>query len=413
MAVKTICVVGLGYVGLPLATALSNNFQVIGFDVNAQRIKSLQEGKDNSGELASNLLLHRNLTYTSDSTRIKEAQFIIICVPTPIDEDNNPDCTYLESASMMVGKNLSPHTIVVYESTVYPGLTEEVCVPLLEQYSGLRCGDGFKVGYSPERINPGDKEHTINKVVKIISGSDTPALEIIDQVYSTVTKTHRAPSIKVAEAAKVIENIQRDLNIALMNELTLIFDKLGINVYDVLQAAGTKWNFHPYHPGLVGGHCIGVDPYYLTFKAKQAGYDSKVILAGREINDGMHHFYAQKIIKLLSDIKSNVQQDAALSVLIMGLTFKPNVPDYRNSRLKYLIEELNAHNINAYAYDPFVDKSVVEREFKAVWKDPASDLTSINLVIVAVEHDTIMELLAKGTFAGTKVLTLRDLTIRK
>lgn len=410
MAVKTICVVGLGYVGLPLAAALSNNFQVIGFDVNAQRIKSLQEGNDLSGELPKNSLLNNHLTYTSDSTRIKEAQFIIICVPTPIDERNNPDTTYLESASTIVGKNLSPSTLVVYESTVYPGLTEEVCVPLLEQYSGLRCGDGFKVGYSPERINPGDKEHTINLVVKIVSGSDSEALEIMDTVYSTVTKTHRAPSIKVAEAAKVIENIQRDLNIALMNELTLIFDKLGINVYDVLEAAGTKWNFHPYHPGLVGGHCIGVDPYYLTFKAKQAGYDSKVILAGREINDGMHHFYAQKIIKLLSDLQSDIPKDTVPSVLIMGLTFKPNVPDYRNSRIKYLIEELNAHKINVYAYDPFVDKNVVEREFKAIWKDPAGDLSSIPVVIVAVEHDKIQEFVAKGIFAGKKVVTLRDLT---
>ncbi|MBI2146652.1 nucleotide sugar dehydrogenase [Candidatus Woesearchaeota archaeon] len=406
MTIKTICVVGLGYVGLPLAAALSNNFLVIGFDVNTSRIKELQQGKDSSGEFSSGSSHKDTLMYTSDPIKIRAAHVVIVCVPTPIDDQNKPDLQYVESASVIVGQNLSPGTVVVYESTVYPGVTEEICIPLLEKNSGLRLGEGFKVGYSPERINPGDKEHTISKVVKIVSGSDEQALEIIDWVYSSVTTTHRAPSIKVAEAAKVIENIQRDLNIALMNELTLIFDKMNINIYDVMKAAGTKWNFHPYHPGLVGGHCIGVDPYYLTFKAKQLGYDSKVILAGRTINDAMHQFYAKKILQRLSAAKSQ-------TVLMVGLTFKPDVPDYRNSRIKFLIEELQHHKVEVYAYDPFVPPGVVEKEFRASWRSPTDNLSTIALVIIAVEHQNIKELVQRGVFAGNEVVTLRDLATKK
>ena len=876
MDIKTICIVGLGYVGLPLAAALSNHFSVIGFDVKAQRIKELQEGKDLSGELSKESLLQNNIVYTTDPTRIKEALVVIICVPTPIDEHNKPDLKYVESATTIVGKNLSRGAVIVYESTVYPGVTENICVPLLEEYSGLRCGDGFKVGYSPERINPGDKEHTIDKVVKIVSGSDAEALEVIDKVYSTLTATYRAPSIKVAEAAKVIENIQRDLNIALMNELTLIFDKMDIDMYQVLEAAETKWNFHAYQPGLVGGHCfdqnsviivrdrhgeraerigpfvealpgpakivgdttllypsglevlsydvdnattsfqavsfaskrkcseilhlhcpynyqlavtakhpvivydkglkvklaqdvvvgdqlvlsktlptrkkcpdidllavlppqlyakirvkfrgrkvsefrttlnrllpgkkgnyyvwdylplkvflqvekklgvsrqsvylctgrgpsfkkfpcifpvdsdlarllgyylsegcitrdrslrtrftfhrketeyirdvqdllrrrgidfsvyqdktyqstvikvssdlfgmvfrdilgcgtncytmnipwmlmetdrvmkeellkgifrgdggvtryfrartyhksgkefthennsitisfftssptlfqqvvllclhfdllpkmakregyltitgpgdvarvrrwflgekkkkidlylhgmkkkvvyphaqhlskmitleiqgierrttdtvyslevpatgtfitsygiiahncIGVDPYYLTYKAQELGYEPKVILAGREINDGMHHFYAQKILQRLS---GGINPTATPAILIVGLTFKPNVPDYRNSRIRFMMEELQRQNVEVYAYDPFVEKSVVEREFKVGWKSPTGDLSSINLVVIAVEHRAVKELVARGVFAGKAIVTLREL----
>ena len=406
MDIKTICIVGLGYVGLPLAAALSNHFLVIGFDVKAQRIKELQEGKDLSGELSKESLLQNNIIYTTDPARIKEALVVIICVPTPIDEHNQPDLKYVESATTIVGKNLSRGAVIVYESTVYPGVTENICVPLLEEYSGLRCGDGFKVGYSPERINPGDKEHTIDKVVKIVSGSDAEALEVIDKVYSTLTATYRAPSIKVAEAAKVIENIQRDLNIALMNELTLIFDKMDIDMYQVLEAAETKWNFHAYQPGLVGGHCIGVDPYYLTYKAQELGYEPKVILAGREINDGMHHFYAQKILQRLS---GGINPTATPAILIVGLTFKPNVPDYRNSRIRFMMEELQRQNVEVYAYDPFVDKSVVEREFKVGWKSPTEDLSSINLVVIAVEHRAVKELVARGVFAGKAIVTLREL----
>src|SRR3989344_2144409 len=286
--VKTIALVGLGYVGLPLALALAKHFTVIGFDVNKKRIAELKENKDLSGEISSEQLSMVNISFTSEPSLLKTAEMIIVCVPTPIDEHNNPDLYCLESASEIIGKNLSPHTMVVYESTVYPGVTEEVCLPLLEKNSGLKCGKEFKVGYSPERINPGDKEHTIHKVTKIVSGMDEESLNIVDSVYSTVTKTHRASSIKVAEAAKVIENIQRDLNIALMNEFALIFDKMHINVKEVLEAAGTKWNFHKYSPGLVGGHCIGVDPYYLTYKAQELGYHPEVILAGRKINDNMH-----------------------------------------------------------------------------------------------------------------------------
>ncbi|MEK6901498.1 MAG: nucleotide sugar dehydrogenase, partial [Nanoarchaeota archaeon] len=297
------------------------------------------------------------------------------------------------------GDKLLQGSIVVYESTVYPGVTEEVCVPILEKASKLKCGVDFKVGYSPERINPGDREHTIHTVTKIVSGMDEEALNMVDYVYGKITTTHRASSIKVAEAAKVIENIQRDLNIALMNELAVIFDKMGIDVHDVLEAAGTKWNFHKYHPGLVGGHCIGVDPYYLTYTAQGYGYHPEVILAGRRINDAMHSFYAQKIIRMM-------RKSGGETVLIAGLTFKPNVPDYRNSRVKHLIKELQEYNLTVYGYDPLLEKEIVEKEFGIKYVDPS---VKADLVVIAVEHRQLQKMHEGGVFGNTKVIKLKEL----
>ena len=305
-------------------------------------------------------------------------------MPTPITKTKKPDLTYLESASELVGKNLSSGSTIVYESTVYPGVTEEFCTPILEEKSGLKCGTDFKVGYSPERVNPGDHEHTIDKIVKIVSGSDKESLEIINSVYSKITQTHKAPSIKVAEAAKVIENIQRDLNIALMNEFSLIFRKLGIETTEVLEAAGTKWNFHKYQPGLVGGHCIGVDPYYLTYKAEELGYHPEVILAGRRINDSMHKHIAQLLIKGLNNV-GKVLKDSR--ILIMGLTFKENVKDLRNSRVKNLIEELKSYGMNIIGCDPLLTNEEVERTF-GIKNNKFDEINnSLDAVILAVRHD--------------------------
>jgi len=332
-----ICIVGLGYVGLPLACLLSKNYSVTGFDVNEKKIKDLKDGLDETGEVEG--LDECNITYSSDPAVIKDANFIIVAVPTPIDEDRKPDLNLVKSATELVGKNLTQGSIVVYESTVYPGCTEEICLPILAKESGLKLGSDFKIGYSPERVNPGDKEHTIDKVVKVVSASDSEALEKVAEVYGSITKVHKTSSIKVAEAAKVIENVQRDLNIALMNELALIFDKLGISTKEVIEAAGTKWNFHKYQPGLVGGHCIGVDPYYLTFKAQDLGYDPKVILAGRGVNEYMSEFVANKL-------------KGKKKILIMGLTFKENVPDVRNSKAKDLVDKLQEQDSEVFGHDP-------------------------------------------------------------
>ena len=389
--VKTIALVGLGYVGLPLALALAKHFTVIGFDVNKKRIAELKENKDLSGEISSEQLSMVNISFTSEPSLLKTAEMIIVCVPTPIDEHNNPDLYCLESASEIIGKNLSQHTIVVYESTVYPGVTEEVCLPLLEKNSGLKCGKEFKVGYSPERINPGDKEHTIHKVTKIVSGMDEESLNIVDSVYSTVTKTHRASSIKVAEAAKVIENIQRDLNIALMNEFALIFDKMHINVKEVLEAAGTKWNFHKYSPGLVGGHCIGVDPYYLTYKAQELGYHPEVILAGRKINDNMHKHVVDLVIRGLNEA-GKVLKDS--HVVVMGLSFKENVRDARNSRALEIIKELKSYGIRVFGCDPLLGPEIVEHSFQvpSVEVNDLSSFKDIDGVILVSPHNELTKL---------------------
>ncbi len=335
-----ICVVGLGYVGLPLACLFSKEYKVYGFDVNQKKIDELKNGFDRTNEVEN--LKNYKLEYSSDPSIIKKANFIIVAVPTPILYDKRPDLSLVISASEIVGKNLQPGSIVVYESTVYPGCTEEKCLPILEMESGLVLGNGFKIGYSPERVNPGDKIHTIDKIFKIVSGSDKEALEKIAEVYGSITKIHKAQSIKVAEAAKVIENVQRDLNIALMNELALIFDRLGINTREVIEAAGTKWNFHKYYPGLVGGHCIGVDPYYLTYKAMQVGYNPQVILAGRGINEFMTEFVASKLVD-------------CRKILVMGLTFKENVTDVRNSKANDLISKLRGQGSEVYGYDPLLE----------------------------------------------------------
>jgi len=339
-----ICVVGLGYVGLPLASLLSKKYQVFGFDNNGEKIAALKQGIDETGEVEN--LKQYQIEFSSDPAIIQKANFIIIAIPTPIDEAKNPDLTAVKSASKTVGQNLTKGSVVVYESTVYPGCTEEICLPILAEESGLKFGADFKIGYSPERVNPGDKTHTIDQVVKVVSGSDLKALEQVAQVYGSITKIHQASSIQVAEAAKVIENVQRDLNIALMNELALIFDRLGINTKEVIEAAGTKWNFHKYYPGLVGGHCIGVDPYYLTYKAKKLGYDPKVILAGREVNELMAEFVASK----LKDRKK---------VLVMGLTFKENIPDVRNSKAKDLVEALRKRGSEIRGHDPKMTKTAL------------------------------------------------------
>ncbi|NOQ51765.1 MAG: nucleotide sugar dehydrogenase, partial [Desulfuromonadaceae bacterium] len=346
-----IAVVGLGYVGLPLAAAFGKKVDVIGFDIHAEKVKQLEAGYDATGELTSEDLANTHINYTTDPARLKTADFIIVTVPTPIDENNNPDLTPLEMASQTIGQNLKKGAIIVYESTVYPGVTEDICVPILEQASGGKCGGDFKVGYSPERINPGDKVHTVDKIIKVVSGQDEETLETVAQVYELVVMAgvHRASSIKVAEAAKVIENTQRDLNIALINELALIFNKLDIPTQDVLAAAGTKWNFLKFTPGLVGGHCIGVDPYYLTHKAEQIGYLPQVILAGRRINDGMGKYIAENTVKQM--IKSGKVIKGS-RVLVFGLTFKEDVPDIRNTKVVDIVKELNDYGIEVLIHDP-------------------------------------------------------------
>ncbi len=389
-----ICIVGLGYVGLPLAVGFGKIFNVTGFDIDGQRIKELKNGIDRSGELTPDEIKAAKVTFTSDQGHISKSDFIIITVPTPITKDRRPDLTNLKSASRIVGENLKKGSIVVYESTVYPGVTEEICVPVLEKHSKMRCGKDFKVGYSPERINPGDRDHSLDKVVKVVSGMDQDTLERVADAYSKIISAgvFRAPSIKVAEAAKVIENIQRDLNIALMNELSLIFERIGISTKDVLDAAGTKWNFHRYSPGLVGGHCIGVDPYYLTFKAQQLGYEPQIILAGRHINEYMSRHVAEFVIKGLSNHGKALNN---ARVLILGLTFKENVRDYRNSKALDLINELKRYNLNMLACDPLLENSIIEDEFgvPSISLEELED--DIDCVVILAPHDEFRKLTLK------------------
>lgn len=382
-----ICVVGLGYVGLPLAIGFDRHFSVTGFDVNEERVNQLNDGVDNSGEVGGEELKNSKISFTSDFRRIKEANFIVICVPTPVDESKKPDLSFLKSASEIVGRNLSAGSIVVYESTVYPGCTEEVCVPVLEKFSGLKCGEDFKVGYSPERMNPGDKEHTLDKVVKVVAGMDEGSLGMVDSVYSKVTQTHKAPAIKVAEAAKVIENIQRDLNIALMNELAIVFDKMGIRTKDVLEAAGTKWNWHKYYPGLCGGHCIPIDPYYLTHKALELGHNPEVILAGRRINDNMHKHFVDLIVRELNR-SGKVLKDS--KVALMGLSFKENVKDYRNSKAKGVIDLLKSYGVSVFGCDPLLGKEIVERNFGAEYKE-IEELTGVDGLVIISPHEVFRD----------------------
>lgn len=383
---RLISVVGLGYVGLPLAvTFAERGVKVIGFDVNKAKIDLYKNNEDPTHEVGNERLSKvKNLEFTCDPERLKAALFHIVAVPTPIRDDKVPNLDPVESATRIVGKNLSKGSIVVFESTVYPGVTEEICVPILEEESGLKYGLDFKVGYSPERINPGDTVHTVEKIVKVVSGMDKESLETIASTYEIVIDAgvHRAPSIKVAEAAKVIENSQRDINIAFMNELAMIFDKMGIDTNEVIEAAATKWNFLKFFPGLVGGHCIGVDPYYLTYKAQQLGYKSEIILSGRRVNDNMGKFIAEKTIKrmIASDIKI---KDA--TVLIMGLTFKENVPDLRNSKVEDVVHELKEFGVNVLVTDSHALKEEAVHEYGIELLD-LEQIKNVHAIIIAVPH---------------------------
>ncbi|MGD8175240.1 Vi polysaccharide biosynthesis UDP-N-acetylglucosamine C-6 dehydrogenase TviB [Marinimicrobium sp. ARAG 43.8] len=359
----SVCVIGLGYVGLPLATEFGKKVDTIGFDINPARITELQSGRDHTREVsAEELAASERLRFTSDEKNIRQCDVYIVTVPTPITDSKQPDLKPLHSASELLGRVIGRHSIVIFESTVYPGCTEEVCVPIIEQGSGLVFNRDFFAGYSPERINPGDKEHRVSTIVKVTSGSTPEVADYVDRLYQRVVTvgTHKASSIKVAEAAKVIENTQRDINIALVNELALIFSRLGIDTLEVLEAAGTKWNFLPFRPGLVGGHCISVDPYYLTHKAQQVGYNPEVILSGRRINDGMGHFIAASVVKTMTQRKLHLV-DA--NVLIMGLAFKENCPDLRNTRVVDIISEFREYHANVDVYDPWVDPKEAQHEY--------------------------------------------------
>jgi len=400
---QKIAVVGLGYVGLPLAVALAKHFPVIGFDINPTRIEELKKGYDRTREVSKEELLIPNLVFTTNDKLLKEADIVIITVPTPTDEYKNPDLTALKSASRTVGKNLKKGAIVVYESTVFPGATEEICIPILEAESGFKWKKDFFVGYSPERINPGDKKHTLENVVKVVAGDTPQTARKLAQIYSKVVKAgiHIAPSIKVAEAAKVIENTQRDINIALMNELAMLFDKLGIDTRDVLEAAGTKWNFLKFEPGLVGGHCIPEDPYYLAYKARQVGFHPQLILAGRRVNDYIPQFIAQKVVKLLIKTGKVVQNS---KLLIMGITFKENVPDVRNSKVVDLIKELQEYGIQTFVYDPIANPEEVKKYYGLDLIKEPSEEAPYDGIIVAVKHKEFIDInaehfkeLTKGT----------------
>jgi UDP-N-acetyl-D-glucosamine/UDP-N-acetyl-D-galactosamine dehydrogenase len=386
-----ICIVGLGYVGLPLAVEFGKEIETIGFDVNQHRINELLSGTDSTLEVSDEeMKAARRLSYTSELENIRSANVYIVTVPTPIDKFKRPDLSPLEKASHSIGSVLSKGDYVIYESTVYPGATEEVCVPILEQQSGMVFNQDFFVGYSPERINPGDKEHRVTNILKVTSGSTPEAAHFVDALYNKiiVAGTHLASSIKVAEAAKVIENTQRDVNIALINELALIFNKLDIDTLEVLKAAGTKWNFLPFRPGLVGGHCIGVDPYYLTHKAQEIGYHPQVILSGRRINDGMGSYVADQVMKLMTQKKIHV---VGAKILILGLTFKENCPDLRNTRVVDIIDALSEYNSEIDVYDPWVNPEEAIEEYDiAVINEPKKD--TYDAVILAVAHEQFKQM---------------------
>jgi UDP-N-acetyl-D-galactosamine dehydrogenase len=391
VALPTVAVVGLGYVGLPVATAFGKERRTIGYDLSRKRIESLRHQVDATGEISTTELMAANhLRATADPAELAQADFIIVAVPTPINAARQPELAPLEAASETVGRHMKPGAVVVYESTVYPGCTEEVCVPILEKHSGMRWRQDFHVGYSPERINPGDREHTFTRILKVVSGDDAETLEKVAQLYASVVKAgvYRAPSIKVAEAAKAIENTQRDLNIAFVNELAIIFEKLGLDTAEVLNAAGTKWNFLQFRPGLVGGHCIGVDPYYLTYKAELAGYHPEVILAGRRINDGMGSHVARKTVQQMIHAGRNIK---GARVNILGLTFKENVPDIRNSKVIDIVRELHEFGVQTYVHDPLAsaEEALVEYGLRLCpWKDlPAADA-----LVLAVPHRAFLEL---------------------
>ncbi len=381
--------VGLGYVGLPLALAFARRFSVIGFDINAQRIEMMRKGEDPSRELTADAFTGCDIQFTANPDDLRQAHFHIVAVPTPVDKHKVPDLSPVISATETVGRILKKGDYVVYESTVYPGCTEEDCLPILETLSGLHLGADFKIGYSPERINPGDKEHTIEKILKVVSGNDAEALEQIALVYGAIIEAgiFKASSIKVAEAAKVIENTQRDLNISFMNELAMIFDLMDIDTQEVLEAAATKWNFLRFTPGLVGGHCIGVDPYYLLHKSMKLGYNPQVILSGRRINDGMPAFIAKRLVQMLIQRGKNPSQT---KVLVMGITFKENVADIRNSKVADLVRELMDYSIHVHVTDPYASPNELAHEYKLMLVDNISD--DYDAVIVAVAHDAYTKL---------------------
>ena len=402
---EKLALIGLGYVGMPIAVEFAKHVKVIGFNHNERRIQQYKSGIDPTHEVGDEAIAGTTVDFTSDEKRLREAKFLIVAVPTPIKEDKTPDLFPVENASRIVGRNLTPGSVVVYESTVYPGVTEDVCVPILEKESGLRCGVDFKVGYSPERINPGDKVHRLTTIKKIVSGMDEETLDCVARVYELVVEAgvHRASSIKVAEAAKVIENSQRDINIAFMNELSIIFHKMGIDTKEVLEAAGTKWNFLKFYPGLVGGHCIGVDPYYLTYKADMLGYHSQVILAGRRINDDMGKYVAESCVKNLIAADKPVK---GARVAILGFTFKENCPDTRNSKVMDIVNELYEYGITPVITDPVADTEEAKRIYGLQF-DPIESVHDMDAVILAVAHDAFKGFTPENMtsfFRGEKVL---------
>ena len=387
---EKISLVGLGYVGMPIAVAFARRVKVIGFDLNEEKIRLYQSGVDPTREVGDEAIKETAVEFTADPTRLKEAKFHIVAVPTPVNDDHTPDLTPVEGASRLLGQNLTKGSIVVFESTVYPGVTEEICVPILEKESGLTCGVDFKIGYSPERINPGDKVHRLETITKIVSGMDEETLDEVALVYELVVEAgvHRAESIKVAEAAKVIENSQRDINIAFMNELSIIFNKMGIDTKAVLEAAGTKWNFLPFSPGLVGGHCIGVDPYYLTYKAEQLGYHSQIILSGRRINDDMGKYVAESVVKNL--IKAGIPVNGA-RVAVLGFTFKENCPDTRNTKVIDIYQELGEYGITPIVVDPVADAEEAHRLYGITFEG-LEQVKDMDAIIIAVAHDEFMRI---------------------
>ena len=382
--------IGLGYVGMPIAVAFAKKIKVIGFDFNEEKIRRYQEGFDPTNEVGDEAIRKTTVEFTADPARLKEAKFIIVAVPTPVNDDHTPDLTPVEGASRFVGQNLSRGSVVVFESTVYPGVTEEICIPIIEKESGLKCGVDWKIGYSPERINPGDKVHRLETITKIVSGMDEETLDTVAKVYSLVVEAgvYRAESIKVAEAAKVIENSQRDINIAFMNELSMIFHRMGIDTKAVLDAAGTKWNFLKFFPGLVGGHCIGVDPYYLTYKAEELGYHSQIILSGRRINDDMGKYVAESIVKKLIAADLPVRN---AKVAILGFTFKENCPDTRNTKVIDIYKELKEYGITPIVVDTTADADEAKRLYGIEFVT-MQDIKNMDAVVVAVAHDEFLKI---------------------
>ena len=414
---EEISLVGLGYVGMPIAVEFAKRgVKVIGFDLNAAKIETYKSGIDPTNEVGDDVIKNTTVEFTANEEDLKRAKFHIVAVPTPVNDDHTPDLTPVEGASEILGRNLTKGSIVVFESTVYPGVTEDICVPILERESGLKCGVDFKIGYSPERINPGDKVHRLSTITKIVSGMDEETLDIVAKVYEIVVDAgvHRAESIKVAEAAKVIENSQRDINIAFMNELSIIFNKMGIDTKSVLEAAGTKWNFLKFYPGLVGGHCIGVDPYYLTYKAEELGYHSQIILSGRRINDDMGKYVAENVVKNLITADKAVK---GAKVAILGFTFKENCPDTRNTKIIDIVKELNEYGIDPMIADPTADAAEAKRLYGVdfVTMDEIKDMDAVVLAVAHTEFSTLtMEQMDSLFGEGKKVLLdLKGLLDRK